>query len=142
MSKNSTNPTNPRKSSYIMDELRNFNEIFREDVTYHNIKNHKKPGLYPLSKRCIFGKPQKRVSNWHSLQKYCRKCIKLPPIIHGNLDSKNKDLLLFQKKFKFRRNNQSNQSLRRKIVRKLKITDLEVFKLFLKNLWKLFSWEI
>ena len=42
-----------------MDELRNFNEIFREDVTYHNIKNHKKPGLYPLSKRCIFGKPQK-----------------------------------------------------------------------------------
>ena len=41
-----------------MDELRNFNDIFRENVTYHNIKNHKKP-VYPLSKRCIFGKPQK-----------------------------------------------------------------------------------
>ena len=56
-----------------MDELRNFNEIFREDVTYHNIKNHKKP-VYPLSKRCIFGKPQKGE---------CR--IDPTPLIHSKL---------------------------------------------------------
>ena len=31
-----------------MNELRNFNEIFRKDVTYDNIKSHKKAGLHPL----------------------------------------------------------------------------------------------
>ena len=36
--------------------MRNFNEIFRKDVTYDNIKSHKKPGLHPLSEKCIFGK--------------------------------------------------------------------------------------
>ena len=25
-------------------------------MTYNNIKSHEKPGLYPLSRRCIFGK--------------------------------------------------------------------------------------
>ena len=29
-------------------DLRNFNEIFRKDVTYDNIKSHKKP-RFPLS---------------------------------------------------------------------------------------------
>ena len=41
------------KFSFI---LRNFNEIFRKDVAYDNIKSHKKPGLYPLSTRDTFGK--------------------------------------------------------------------------------------
>ena len=30
-------------------DLRNLNEIFRKDVTYDNIKSHKKAGLHPLS---------------------------------------------------------------------------------------------
>ena len=34
----------------------NFNEIFRKDVTFDNVKNHKKTGLYSLSRRNIFGK--------------------------------------------------------------------------------------
>ena len=36
--------------------MRNFNEIFRKDVTYDNVKSHKKPGLHPVSRRYIFGK--------------------------------------------------------------------------------------
>ena len=36
--------------------MKNFNEIFRKDVTYDSIKSHKKPGLQPLSRRYIFGK--------------------------------------------------------------------------------------
>ena len=31
-----------RKSSYLLYDLRNFNEIFRKDVTYDNIESHKK----------------------------------------------------------------------------------------------------
>ena len=35
----------------------NFNEIFMKDVTYDNIKSHKKSGTQnPLSEKCIFGK--------------------------------------------------------------------------------------
>ena len=29
--------------------MRNLNEVLRKDVTYDNIKSHKKPGLDPLS---------------------------------------------------------------------------------------------
>ena len=36
--------------------FRNFDEIFRKDVAYDNIKSHKKGGLYRLSKKYIFGK--------------------------------------------------------------------------------------
>ena len=44
--------------------MRNLNEVLRKDVTYDNIKRHKKPGLDPLSfslslclsVRYIFGK--------------------------------------------------------------------------------------
>ena len=32
----------------ILNDLRNFNEIFRKDVTYDNIKSHKKPVFHPL----------------------------------------------------------------------------------------------
>ena len=35
---------------------KNFNEIFRKDVTYDNLKSHKKPGLRAFSRRYIFGK--------------------------------------------------------------------------------------
>ena len=31
-----------RKCSYLLNELRNFNETFRKDMTYDNIKSHKK----------------------------------------------------------------------------------------------------
>ena len=31
-------------------------EIFRKDVTYDNIKSHKKPGFQPLLRRYIYGK--------------------------------------------------------------------------------------
>ena len=39
--------------------MRHFNENFRKDVTYDNIKSHTKPGLHPLSRRCIFAKTTK-----------------------------------------------------------------------------------
>ena len=45
-----------RNSLYLLNDLRNFNEIFRKDVTYDNIKSHKKPGFYPLFRRYIFQK--------------------------------------------------------------------------------------
>ena len=45
-----------RKPSYFLNDLRNFNIIFRKDVTNNNIKSHKKPGLHPHSRSCIFGK--------------------------------------------------------------------------------------
>ena len=43
------------KSSYILNDLTNFNEIFRENVTY-NIKSHKKSGLYLFFKKDSSGK--------------------------------------------------------------------------------------
>ena len=39
-----------------MSELRNCNKNFMRDVTFDNIKSHKKPGLHTLSRRYIFGK--------------------------------------------------------------------------------------
>ena len=33
-----------RKSSNLPNDLRNFNEIFRKNMTYDNIKSHKKLG--------------------------------------------------------------------------------------------------
>ena len=35
--------------------MRNFDEIFRKDVPYDNIKSHKKSGLHTLSRTYIFG---------------------------------------------------------------------------------------
>ena len=40
----------------LLNEFRNFNEIFRKDVTSDNIKSHKKPVLHPFSEIQIFGK--------------------------------------------------------------------------------------
>ena len=49
---------------YLLSDLRNFNDIFRKDMTYDNIKiKKKKTGPHPLSKRYIFGKTRGRVSN-------------------------------------------------------------------------------
>ena len=42
-----------RKSSFLSNDLRNFHEIFKKDVTYDNTKSHKKPGLDTLSRRYI-----------------------------------------------------------------------------------------
>ena len=44
------------KSSYLLNNLRNFNEVFRKGVTYDNIKSYKKPEFHPLFIRYIFGK--------------------------------------------------------------------------------------
>ena len=40
----------------LLNELRNSNEIFRKDVTYDNIKSHKRADLHPFSKKHIFGR--------------------------------------------------------------------------------------
>ena len=40
---------------YLQSGLKNFNEIFRKNVSYDNIKSYKKPGLYPLVRKCSFG---------------------------------------------------------------------------------------
>ena len=45
-----------QRKSYFQNEVRNLNEIFRKDLTYDNIKSHKKPGFHPLFRGCIFGK--------------------------------------------------------------------------------------
>ena len=44
------------KPLYLPNDLRNFNKTFRKDVTYDNIKSHKKTGFHPLYETCIFGK--------------------------------------------------------------------------------------
>ena len=51
-----------RKSLYILNDLRRFNEVFRKDATYDNIKSHKEKGFHPLLKRCIFEKTVKLTS--------------------------------------------------------------------------------
>ena len=40
-----------RKSSYLLNDLRNLDEIFEKGVTYDNIKSHKRPVLDPLPRR-------------------------------------------------------------------------------------------
>ena len=45
------------KKVFISSErLWNFNETFRKDVAYDNIKSHKKPGIHYLFSRYIFEK--------------------------------------------------------------------------------------
>ena len=38
-----------KKSSYLLNDHSDFNEIFRKDVTYDNIKRHKKNQDFTLS---------------------------------------------------------------------------------------------
>ena len=42
----------------LLNYLKNFNEIFREDVTYDNIKSHKKQGFIFSLRDTVLGKPQ------------------------------------------------------------------------------------
>ena len=39
---------------HFLNELMNFNGIFREDVTYDNIKSQKRPGLHSFSEKITF----------------------------------------------------------------------------------------
>ena len=45
-----------RESFHILKELNKFNENFRRDVTYNNIKSHKKARFHPNFRIYIFGK--------------------------------------------------------------------------------------
>ena len=45
-----------RNSLYLLNDLRNFNEISWKDVTYDNIKSHKNRGFHPLFRKYIFQK--------------------------------------------------------------------------------------
>ena len=40
----------------LLNDLSNFNEVFKKDVACDNIKSNKKAGLYPLSRKHMFGK--------------------------------------------------------------------------------------
>ena len=44
------------RTSYLLNEYRNLNEIFRKDVTYDNIKSHIKTGLQSFSEKTHFWK--------------------------------------------------------------------------------------
>ena len=47
------------EGAYLLNNLRNFNDIFRKDVAYDNIKSDKKLAFSPLSREVTFlKKPQ------------------------------------------------------------------------------------
>ena len=47
------------EGAYLLNNLRNFNDIFRKDVAYDNIKSDKKLAFSPLSREATFlKKPQ------------------------------------------------------------------------------------
>ena len=50
-------------SSYLLNDLKNFDETFRKDVTYDNIKSHENLGFYSLFRRSIFRKTTVEDSN-------------------------------------------------------------------------------
>ena len=64
-----------RKSSYLLNDMRNFNEIFRKDAAYNYIKGHTKPGFHPLSRKHIFEKNKGAVKFYS--QKYIVNISKL-----------------------------------------------------------------
>ena len=53
----------------LLSDLRNFNDIFRKDVTY-DIKKTKKTGPPPLSNRYIFGKVLNLIRSARSFTNY------------------------------------------------------------------------
>ena len=53
-----------------MNDLRNFNEIFRKDMTYDNTKSHKSQGFTLSLEDTFFKKPQ-------------RGFILIPPVVLG-----------------------------------------------------------
>ena len=48
------------ENPYLLNELRNFNKIFKKDVTYDNIKSHKKKtqGFAIYLKKTFLEKPK------------------------------------------------------------------------------------
>ena len=50
-----------RENFHLLNDLKNFNEIFRKDMTYAIIESHKKPWLDFFSRRYIYGKTTGRV---------------------------------------------------------------------------------
>ena len=44
------------------NDLKNFNKIFRKNVIYDTVKNNKKTGFHPLSKKRNFGKTKRWVN--------------------------------------------------------------------------------
>ena len=48
-----------KKSSYLLNDLSNFNEIFRNDVNHDNIKTPLENGIHPISEKYIFRKTTK-----------------------------------------------------------------------------------
>ena len=50
------------KISYLLHEQRNFNVLSRKDITYDNIKSHKKPGLHP--KKLFLEKPEQGLKSF------------------------------------------------------------------------------
>ena len=46
------------KPLYLPNDLRNFNKTFRKDVSYDNIKSHKKQGFTLSMKHAFLEKPQ------------------------------------------------------------------------------------
>ena len=55
-----------KKNSYLLNDLRNFNEIFRKYVIYDKIKSHKKLGFHPVSKRKTKLTPPQLMVKGHS----------------------------------------------------------------------------
>ena len=51
---------NTVRKIFLLNGLRNVNEIFRKDVTYGNVKSHKNTGFHPLFRRYSFEKPLER----------------------------------------------------------------------------------
>ena len=51
------------KSSYLLNDLRYFTDIFRKDVAYDNIKSHKKLRFHSFPRKHIFGKTPGEGSN-------------------------------------------------------------------------------
>lgn len=47
-----------RKSSFTLNNLRNFHETFRKNVIYEIPKSHKIAGRHLLSRKCIFEKEE------------------------------------------------------------------------------------
>ena len=52
-----------KKSSYLLKELRNFDEIFRKKVAYDNIKNQRKARVLSFSRRDALLEKQQGESN-------------------------------------------------------------------------------
>ena len=48
-----------KKSSYLLNDLKNFNEIFRKNVAYYDIKSDEKTRFHLFSSKQIFAKTKR-----------------------------------------------------------------------------------